>query len=186
MLKLRYVGRLMWSANSLEKPLMLGKVEVQRGRGQRMRWWVWHHQLNGHESEQTLGDGEGQGSLVCCRSWGCKELDMIERLNSSNSFPLVEMPRYSPNSGLRRHQRRLEIFFRKYPRVYPKAGLWRLRKTEFSRWSQSLIPFLYPFPCYLYSVIATMLGQFPGEIYDCQTFSVKGDKKVLLPFQLVS
>ena len=32
----------------------------------------WHHQLNGHESEQTLGDGEGQGSLVCCSPWSHK------------------------------------------------------------------------------------------------------------------
>ena len=30
----------------------------------------WHHRLNGHKSEQTQGDGEGQGSLVCCSSWG--------------------------------------------------------------------------------------------------------------------
>ena len=36
----------------------------------------WHHQLNGHEFEQTLGDSEGQGSLWCCSPWGCKELDM--------------------------------------------------------------------------------------------------------------
>ena len=36
----------------------------------------WHHQLNGHEFQQTLGDREGQGSLVCCSSWGFKELDM--------------------------------------------------------------------------------------------------------------
>ena len=35
----------------------------------------WHHRLNGHEFEQTLGDGEGQGSLVCCRPWGHKESD---------------------------------------------------------------------------------------------------------------
>ena len=35
-----------------------------------------HHQLSGHESEQTLGDGEGQGSLACCSPWGRKELDM--------------------------------------------------------------------------------------------------------------
>ena len=34
-----------------------------------------HHQLNGHEFEQTLGDSEGQGSLACCSPWGCKELD---------------------------------------------------------------------------------------------------------------
>ena len=35
----------------------------------------WHHQLNGHEFEQTPGDSEGQGSLVCCSPWGPKELD---------------------------------------------------------------------------------------------------------------
>ena len=35
----------------------------------------WHHRLNGHESEQTLGDSEGQGSLVCCSPWGHKESD---------------------------------------------------------------------------------------------------------------
>ena len=38
----------------------------------------WHHRLNGHEFEQALGVGDGQGSLVCCRTWGCKELDMTE------------------------------------------------------------------------------------------------------------
>ena len=41
----------------------------------------WHHQLNGHESEKTPGDSEGQGGLACCNSWGRKELDMTERLN---------------------------------------------------------------------------------------------------------
>ena len=38
----------------------------------------WHHQLNGHEFEQTLGDGEGQGSLACFSPWGCKESDTTE------------------------------------------------------------------------------------------------------------
>ena len=38
----------------------------------------WHHRLNGHEFEQALGLGEGQGSLVCCSSWGPKESDMTE------------------------------------------------------------------------------------------------------------
>ena len=42
----------------------------------------WHHQLNGHEFEQALGDCERQGSLVCCGSWGLKELDTTERLNN--------------------------------------------------------------------------------------------------------
>ena len=44
----------------------------------------WHHQLNGHEFEQALGVADGQGSLVCCSPWGCKEWDTTERLNSKN------------------------------------------------------------------------------------------------------
>ena len=39
----------------------------------------WLHRLSGHEFEQALGDGEGQGSLVCCNLWGCKESDMTEQ-----------------------------------------------------------------------------------------------------------
>ena len=41
----------------------------------------WHHQLNGHEFGWTPGAGDGQGSLVCCGSWGLKELDTTEWLN---------------------------------------------------------------------------------------------------------
>ena len=41
----------------------------------------WHHWLDGHEFEQVLGIGDGQGSLACCSPWGYKELDMTERLN---------------------------------------------------------------------------------------------------------
>ena len=40
-----------------------------------------HHRLNGHKFEQALGVGDGQGSLVCCSPWGCKESDMTEQLN---------------------------------------------------------------------------------------------------------
>ena len=40
----------------------------------------WHHRLNGHEFEQTLGDSEGQGSLACCSPWGHKESDMTGRM----------------------------------------------------------------------------------------------------------
>ena len=41
----------------------------------------WHHQLNGHEFEQTPGVGDGQGGLACWSPWGRKELDTIEQLN---------------------------------------------------------------------------------------------------------
>ena len=43
----------------------------------------WHHQFNGHEFEQTPGDGERQGSLACCSPRGCKELDMSEQQQQS-------------------------------------------------------------------------------------------------------
>ena len=42
----------------------------------------WHHQLNGQEFEQTLGDSEEQGRLECCSPWGHKELGMAEGLNN--------------------------------------------------------------------------------------------------------
>ena len=48
-----------------------------------------HHQINGCESEQTLGDSEGQGSLACCSAWGHEELDMTERLNWTVMFKLL-------------------------------------------------------------------------------------------------
>ena len=46
----------------------------------------WHHQLDGHESEQAPGDGEGQGSMACCSPQGGKELDATERLNNNNAY----------------------------------------------------------------------------------------------------
>ena len=75
MLSLQYFGHLMQRADLLEKTLMLGKPEGRRREQQRMMF-RWHHRLNGHELEQTPGDGEGQRSLVCCSSWSHKELDM--------------------------------------------------------------------------------------------------------------
>ena len=47
----------------------------------------WHHGLNGHEFEQTLGDGEEQGSLVCCSPWGHKKIDMTEHLKDNKFLP---------------------------------------------------------------------------------------------------
>ena len=46
----------------------------------------WHHRFNGHEFEQAPGVGDGQGSLVCCSPWDCKELDTTEWLNSNNKY----------------------------------------------------------------------------------------------------
>ena len=63
----------------------------------------WYHRLDGHESEQTLGDGEGQGSLVCCSPWGRKQWDMTEQLNNKPQEELPSVPRklavHLPASG---------------------------------------------------------------------------------------
>ena len=70
-LKLQYFGHLMWRTDSVEKTLMLGKIEDGRRRGwQRMIGW--HHWLDGHEFEQALGVGDKQGSLAYCSPWGPK------------------------------------------------------------------------------------------------------------------
>ena len=50
----------------------------------------WCHQLNGHEFEKALGDGEEQEGLACCSPWGGKESDTTERL--SNNGPEVDIP----------------------------------------------------------------------------------------------
>ena len=86
---LQYLDHLMWRANSLDKPLMLGKIESRRRRGrQRMRW------LDGITDSMDMGLSKLQemvkliftmkGSQACCSPWGCKELDTTEWLNKSS------------------------------------------------------------------------------------------------------
>ena len=86
-LKLQYLGHLMWRADSLEKTLMLGKIEGRRGRGDRgqdgwmaslTQWtWVW----------ASLDDGEVH--LLWYYPWGCKESDMTEKLKNNNYVLLL-------------------------------------------------------------------------------------------------
>ena len=78
-LQLQYFGHLMRRADSLEKTLMLGKIEGKRRRGQQnVRLVGWHHQLNAHEFEQAPVVIHRQGTLACCSSWGLKESDTTE------------------------------------------------------------------------------------------------------------
>ena len=78
-LKLQPFGHLTQRTDALEKILDDGKdwrQEEKRTTEDEMIGW--HHQLEGHEFEQALGDGEGQGSLVCCSTWDHKESDTTE------------------------------------------------------------------------------------------------------------
>ena len=76
-LKLQYFGHPMGKTDSLEKTLMLEKIEGGRRRGKQDEMVGWYHQLNGHEFEQAPGVDDGQGGLACYSPWGRKELDMI-------------------------------------------------------------------------------------------------------------
>ena len=86
-LKLQNFGHLMWRTDIWKYP------DPGRDWGQEKGMTEdemvgWHHRFDGHEFEQAPGVADGQGSLACCSPWGRKELDMIERLNwtESNSF----------------------------------------------------------------------------------------------------
>ena len=70
-LKLQYFGHLMRRANSLEKTLMLGRIEGRRRTTEDVMV-ARHHRLHGHEFEQALGDSEGQGSLECSSPWSLR------------------------------------------------------------------------------------------------------------------
>ena len=58
----------------------------------------WHHWLDGHESEQTLGVGDGQGSLACCSPRGHKELDTTQHMNNSKGIFRYRSKSYRDNS----------------------------------------------------------------------------------------
>ena len=112
-LKLQYFGHLWQGTDSLEKNLMLGKIEGRRRRGwQRMNW------LNGitdlmDEFKQAPGVGDGQGNLVCCSPWGRKELDTTEWLNWTELDHLLSKPLHAslPFTGTSKWQDRHGCFF---------------------------------------------------------------------------
>ena len=68
----------------LEKTLILGKMQEEK-EATEDEMVGWHHRLNGHEFEQTLGIGNGQGSLVWCSSWDCKESDTTKHVHRKRS-----------------------------------------------------------------------------------------------------
>ena len=84
-----------WSSNTLatwcqelthwKRPWCWERLKAGRQGDNRDKMVGWHPRLNGHESEQALGDGEGLGSLACCSLRSCKELDTTEWLNNNKS-----------------------------------------------------------------------------------------------------
>ena len=80
-LKLQYFGHLMQRVDALEKTLMLGGIVGRRRRGRQRMRWLDSITDSVDVSLSELGDGDGQGGLACCDSWGRKESDTTERLN---------------------------------------------------------------------------------------------------------
>ena len=81
-LKLQYFGHLIQRTDSFEKTLMLGNIEGRKRRGQqRVRWLDGITKSVDMSLNKALGVGDRRGSLACCSPWGCKELDMTEWLN---------------------------------------------------------------------------------------------------------
>ena len=66
-----------------KKPPCWEKLKAEGEKATEDEMVGWHHQFNVHELGQTLGDAEGQGSLVCCSPWGWEESDVTEQLNDN-------------------------------------------------------------------------------------------------------
>ena len=120
-LKLQYLGHLIWRDDSLEKSLMLGKIEGRRRRGRQNEMFGWHHRLKGHESEQTPGDSEGQGSLVSCTPWDCKVgHDFLTEQQQPCQRHRQEADRLGHEKGLNFHSKsngKCRVFFQKSSNV---------------------------------------------------------------------
>ena len=84
-MKLQYFGHLMQRTDSLEKTLILGNDWRQEEKGTAQdEMGVWHHQLNGHEFESTLGVGDGQGGLACYNPWVAKSWTWLSNWTELN------------------------------------------------------------------------------------------------------
>ena len=89
-LKLQYFGHPDEKSELIGKDPNAGKDWRQEEKGMTEDEMVgWHHRLNGHELEQTRGDGEGRRNLAPCSPWGFEELDTTQQLNNNSNIPLI-------------------------------------------------------------------------------------------------
>ena len=99
------------------KTLMLRKIEGRRRRGWRGEMVGWHHRLNGYEFEQTLGDGEGQGTLVCYSPWVAKSPTQWLNKNSTHTHMYIGLAeKFIQVFSLRRSKNPNEFFGQ--PNIY--------------------------------------------------------------------
>ena len=150
-LKFQYFGHLMQSW-LIRKDPDAGKDWRQEEKGTAEDKMVgWHHQINEHEFEQALGDGERQWDLLCCSPWSHKESDVTERLNSSNYVPgplMLTWKAYPcPHIRLAMPDPSLNIHYPSAPLSYNLSFLFVLR---FTNYLISLNRFWSPWVCLLW------------------------------------
>ena len=100
----------------------------------------WHHWLNEHEFEKTLGNGEGHRNLACCSPWGQKELDMTEWLNNSKKAKMQENigPYWADQAGVLGPL--CTVFEGKLMALPQKSGLFWPKQSAHSKWLDNSIP----------------------------------------------
>ena len=153
-LTLQYSDHLMWRANSLEKTLMLGKIEGrQEEKGMTENEMVgWHHRLSEHEFEQTPGDSErrpgvrqSMGSPSVRQDWGTEQLSprrysmkpalWTKSLVQPLASPLVFLPEKSPQGGRPVRQMNLLVLFHPSKIEYPHDSMGIAQNTEYPYFS---------------------------------------------------
>ena len=104
-----------------------------------------HHQLNGHESAQTLEDSGGQRSLACCSPWGHKESDMTQRLNNNNKYKHECLPSVNTCSTpalcwmlYRQHMKSSQSCRKCYLKIY-KEGKQAAEDGGGQQWGQDVV-----------------------------------------------
>ena len=114
----------------------------------------WHHQLDGHEFEQVLGVGDGQGSLACCSPWGHNESDMTEQLNWTPESDIWTcwISIHSPKSNGQWHTWTITL--------YPSPGNMRFPPVNTGP----------------VSLVHSICGHFP--LFACK-FKIRKEKKIL-------
>ena len=139
----------------------------------------WHHQLNGHGSEQAPGDGVGQGSRVCSSSWGCKELDTTEQLNNSKAENLshhlvpshVIYPSAESEEPTRHSASLLVVAKEKWSNLSRSLDFWKryLYTRPLNIHEAHLLPFIV---CVPYQVLQTysLLHNHPGWLTQCEQY----------------
>ena len=163
-----------WSNKTNERESVLSEKEERAPEDEMVRW---HHWLNGHEFEQTPGDGGGQRSLACCSPWGHKELDTTEQLNKnwvkgfsfpfSFKFPWGSFVRTSDTGNLvRRH---IQSHFLKY--LIPSASPCLLHSRAPARLTAT--DNRYPYTLLYASIISFILKEINCTTFICNTMCPK-------------